>query len=432
MLQSILGSHGIDLLLRFEAVAGVVLGALAFANVAPKAAFAALTPLWSLCLYQLGPFNVYQPDAMLASAGLCAAVIAPPSPRPGLGTGSPPSQLQLYMVWTLLFAIYWGSAVAKLRNPAWRELTIMDHYWESAPVPAWTGWFVQTYLPHKAVMAICAAVLIAETLGPLLLLKAGRCRSAFVWVNLALQLGIALTASYSFLNLLVIGLGMLAVQDPATKPSTSTEVNPTVGRPIRRLLFGGGLPGLYIVASLFVMLPRLIPLSLDPVAFRRASRGPGHLINTYGLYEDIGSTGYRIEIQGSDGTNWYPYALRCLPADERARPRLVWPYQCRLDWWMWRSSKFGVIDDGWFIRAVVRGIARGSTDVASLFDGGAPKGPPMRIRVSLKQYSFATPSEHQLGRWWTTRTIDAREMTPPGRLTPQASAAVSGAWREDE
>ena len=413
-LDSVLGSRGVDLLLRCEAIAGVVLGLLAFVNVAPKAALVLLTLLWSLCLYQLGPFDAYQPDAMLVSAGLCAAVIAPPSRRPGLGAPYPPSRLDLLMVWTLLFNIYWGSFVLKMQNPAWRSLTVMDHYWESAPVPAWTGWFVQTYLPRRAVMVLCGFVLVSESLGPLLLLGGRRGRSSFVWLNLVLQLGIALTASYSFLNLLVGGLGVLALEDPPDLVRfAAVSAGPVADRTCGSR-WHNVVPASYVVISVAMMLPHLIPLSLEPFQVRRPTPGLGHFVNTYGLYEVVGETGYRIEIDATeDGTTWYPYKYRCLPMDERDRPRLVWPYQCRLDWFMWRVSKLGSIDDDGVVAALVRGIARGSAQVASLFDGSVPQKRPLRIRVALRQYSFATPSERHEGKWWTTHTLIAREVTPP-------------------
>ena len=424
-LEAAVGDRGIDLLLRCEAIAGVVLGVLVFVNVVPKAALVLLTLLWSLCLYQLGPFDAYQPDAILVSAGLCAAIVAPPSGRPGLGVAHPPSRIELLTVWTLLFGIYWGSAILKMQNPAWRAFTVMDHYWESAPVPAWTGWFVQTYLPRTAVRALCALVLASETLGPLLLLGGRRSRLCFVWLNLALQLGIALTASYSFLNLLVIGLGMLALEDSVG----SVEIDAAntwriVDRTFRRSLLRSIVPAAYVVGSVAMMLPRLIPLSFEPFHVRGPSPGPGHLINTYGLYEQVGNTGYRVQIEGSDdGTTWYPYRYRCLPMDERARPQLVWPYQCRLDWFMWRVSRLGVIEGGGFISAVMRGIASGSTQVASLFDGAARRAPPRRLRVALLQYGFATPSERAAGKWWTTRTLEEHEgeLTPPQVLGAPAT-----------
>jgi hypothetical protein len=411
-------------------MAGVVLGILAFVNVVPKAALGLLTLLWSLCLYQLGPFDAYQPDAMLVSAGLCAAVIAPPFHRPGLGATHPPRRIELLMVWSLLFSIYWGSAVLKMQNPSWRALTVMDHYWESAPVPAWSGWFVQTYLPRTAVRVLCASVLAGETLGPLLLLGGRRSRLCFVWLNLGLQLGIALTASYSFLNLLVIGLGLLALEDSAV----TVEPDVANGRNFadatrRRMLLRSVVPAGYVVASVAMMLPRLVPLSFEPFQVRRPSPGPGHFINTYGLYEEVGDTGYRIEIEGSpDGTTWYPFRYRCLPMDERARPRLVWPYQCRLDWFMWRVSRLGVVTDGAFIGAVVRGIASGSTQVASLFDGAVGRDPPLRIRVALRQYRFATPGERATGKWWAARTLEVHEaeVMPPNPQASRSAASATG------
>jgi hypothetical protein len=411
-LQQALGGRGIDWILRCEGVAGVILAVLAFINIAPKAAFASATILWSACLYELGPFDVYQPDAILVSAGLCATLIAPPSLRPGLGARHPPTRIELLTVWALLFSVYWGSAVIKLQNPEWRSLTIMEHYWESAPVPAWTGWLVQTYLPHWAMMVLCALVILTEAAAPLLLFGGARSLRCFVLLNVTLQLGIALTASYSFLNLLMIGLGMLALRD--SKPTDPVvDKNAVRWLPVRSVA-----AALYGLASLVTTSCHLVPVSFRPFRVRPPTAGPGHFVNTYGLYQEVGQTGYRVRLEGTkDGAVWFPYEYRCLPMDERARPQLVWPYQCRLDWFMWRVSRHGFIEDDGFIGAVLGGIARGSTQVASLFSGEWPRGRLSRIRVSIRQYTFATPEERRTGRWWTTRAVEVHEVdvsTPQG------------------
>jgi hypothetical protein len=434
-LESVLDAREIDALVRSESIAGLLFAVLAFLDLAPKLTLSCATVLWSVCLYELGPFDVYQPDAMLVSAGFCAAVMAPGSLRPRLGRGDRPIRIEVLMVWMLLVDIYWGCAFGKWQNPAWRSLTAMDHYYESAPVPAWTGWFVHNYLPKFGARTVCALVLATETLAPLLLLGGRRSLLCFFWLNLGLQFGIATTASHSFLNLMVIGLGCLALSDrsnrhePASDGSaadryTDPDTEPALPKRQRhRLISRSALAAIYVAATLTAILSRLTPSSLDPFRLRSPTRGPGHLVNTYGLYEDVGRTGYRIELQGSDdGRNWRGYRYRCLPMERGARPRLVWPYQCRVDWLMWRASKVGFVGDEPWLRAVISGLAHGSPQVASLFEGDPPRLPPERFRVVLWEYRFSTRSEREIGGWWRTRVVSVREMTLPRRQTDRSGA----------
>jgi hypothetical protein len=132
------------------------------------------------------------------------------------------------------------------------------------------------------------------------------------------------------------------------------------------------------------------------------------------LYEDIGQAGYRIEIQGSnDGTNWNSYRYRCLTLDDKTTPRLVWPYQCRLDWHMWRASKLGFVGNEPLLRALVWRLGSRSPQVTSLFES-APSLPPRRFRVVLSEFHFAKPAERERGSWWTTRVISVQEFERPG------------------
>lgn len=402
-LQNVLGEHGLNVFLEIQPLLGLVAAFFAVAGIWSGAAFAASTALWILSLYMLGPFDAYQPDAMLASAGVCAATLAPRFVGRETSGRRLPTRAEFIMVSVLLAGIYWGSAVGKLQNPAWRSLTAMDQYWQCAPVPAWTGWYVQNYLPRFVVRATCVVVMVTEMVAPFLLFLGARGRVAFFCCNLVLQGSIAATASYSFLNLLMIGLGMLTLPEKVDLPSASVQ-----GVPKRRTVGILTISALYTAASLVALLGRLTPASLSPLRFRAPVAGVLHVFNTYGLYEDVGRSGYRVLWQHSDdGARWTPYEYRCLPMDPQQLPRLVSPYQCRLDWFMWHVSKLGNISDTGFVSSVASGLASASPQVLSLFAAGTPQAPPPHLRGLLLEYDFSTPSDRQHG-WWIIRSVAER------------------------
>ena len=68
---------------------------------------------------------------------------------PGSAGQNPPSRVSLFLLQWEWFRIYFESGVAKLASgdPAWRQFTAMDDYYQNGPLPTWIGWYVQQ-LPH--------------------------------------------------------------------------------------------------------------------------------------------------------------------------------------------------------------------------------------------------------------------------------------------
>src|SRR4051812_1667541 len=157
-----------------------------------------------------GDFSGYQSDGMLLEAGFLAMFFAPPGWRPGLGEGHPPSRASLFLLQWEWFRIYFESGVVKLLSgdPQWRHFTAMDEYYQNGPLPTWIGWYVQ-HLPHSFHVFTVVATLVLELVIVWMLFLPRKWRIACFWIVTPWQIGVIVTANYTFLNYLVLVLGFL-------------------------------------------------------------------------------------------------------------------------------------------------------------------------------------------------------------------------------
>src|SRR6516225_1730897 len=159
-------------------------------------------------------FSGYQSDGMLLEAGFISLFFFPPGLRPGLGAAHAPSRATLFLLRWEWFRIYFESGVVKMVSGdySWRHLTAMDDYYQNGPLPTWIGWYVQQ-LPHWFHAATAFMTLAAE-LGLVFMLFLPRpARILCFFILTPFQIGIILTANYTFLNYLVLALGVLLLDD---------------------------------------------------------------------------------------------------------------------------------------------------------------------------------------------------------------------------
>ena len=151
---------------------------------------------------------------MLLEAGFISLFFAPPGLRPGLGATHAPSRLSLFLLRWEWFRIYFESGIVKLTSGdySWRHLTAMDDYYQNGPLPTWLGWYVQQ-LPHWFHAATAFMTLAAELGLVWMLFLPRRFRIICFLIVTPFQIGIILTANYTFLNYLVLVLGFLLLDD---------------------------------------------------------------------------------------------------------------------------------------------------------------------------------------------------------------------------
>jgi hypothetical protein len=405
-----------------------------------------------------GEFSGYQSDGMLLEAGFIALFFAPHGLRPGLGVGQPPIRASVFLLLWEWFRIYFESGVAKIASgdPEWRHFTAMDEYYQNGPLPTWIGWYVQ-HFPHWFHAATAFGTLALELVIVWMLFLPRRWRIVLFFIVTPWQIGIILTANYTFLNYLVLMLGFLLLDDrflvrfvparwreslpvwsavsstgePAASEFDSASILKTDGTsesgeqgvgaegtaPSLAATLHRHLSSLQLVltgvmfAWIFYASTTLLvwmvwpgaPLPTAPVV----ALEPFRIADRYGLFATMTRGRYEIEFQGTqDGQHWVTYPFRYKPQDPSKAPGIYAPYQPRFDWNLWFAS-LGEWRSNPIVPRTEERLLTASVDVLALFAANPfPGQPPRQVRAVIWQYWFSTPEEkHAQGVWWTRQLL---------------------------
>src|SRR5579871_995430 len=193
---------------------GMVSSILLILNFWPRATLAICFICFLSFISAAQDFSSYQSDGMLLEAGFISLFFAPPGLRPGLAPTHPASRASYFLLLWEWFRIYFESGVAKLASgdPEWRHFTAMDEYYQNGPLPTWIGWYVE-HLPHWFHAATVGATLALELVLVWMLFLPRRWRIVCFFIVTPWQIGVILTANYTFLNYLVLVLGVLLLDD---------------------------------------------------------------------------------------------------------------------------------------------------------------------------------------------------------------------------
>src|ERR1700733_1200076 len=398
-------------------------------------------------------FSGYQSDGMLLEAGFIALFFAPSGFRPGLGRPSPPSRASLFLLQWEWFRIYFESGVAKIAggDPEWRHFTAMDEYYQNGPLPTWIGWYLQ-HLPHWFHASTAFATLALELALVWMLFLPRRWRIVCFLIVTPWELGVILTANYTFLNYLVLTLGVLLLDDrfllgllpanglpanvlPATwrervtaapAPNESSADTKEQRNPLSEawgiLKLSASAVMLawifYATTAELIWMFAKAPLPSSPVSVLE----PFRIANRYGLFAVMTRGRYEIEFQGSsDGQNWVAYPFRNKPQALNEPPRIYAPYQPRFDWNLWFASLGSWQEYSIVPNTEVR-LLSNEKDVLALFAGNPfARNPPRQIRVLLWQYWFSTMKEkRETGVWWRRQLLGLYaptiEQAPDGKI----------------
>ena len=387
-------------------------------------------------------FSAYQSDGMLLEAGFISLFFAPRGWRPGWGEASPPSRMSWFLLVWECFRIYFESGVAKIMggDPEWRNFTALDEYYQNGPLPTWIGWYMQHW-PHWFHAAMAFGTLALELALCWMMFLPRRFRIVCFCIVTPWQIGIILSANYTFLNYLVLVLGFLLLDDrplerflpgrwakdfrarkvekrqqdcrtPNDTPdwdsveqgtaSVGNHWKETLGKQLGALKLAVTAVMLiwifYVTTAQMVWMVKPVGLPTTPVS----ALEPFRIANRYGLFAIMTRGRYEIEFQGSDdGQTWQVYPFRFKPQDPAKAPGIYAPYQPRFDWNLWFASLSTWRDEP-IVPRTEQALLRGSPDVVQLFAGNPfPNGPPKMIRAVLWQYWFTTAQEKRAtGMWW--------------------------------
>jgi hypothetical protein len=388
-------------------------------------------------------FSGYQSDGMLLEAGFISLFFAPPGLRPGLGRNHPPSRASLFLLQWEWFRIYFESGMVKLASgdPQWRNFTAMDEYYQNGPLPTWIGWYAH-HLPHKVHVFATGATLVMELGLVWMLFLPRRWRLVCFFIVTLWQIPVILTANYTFLNYLVLLLGVLLLDDRfllrwlpqrlstqisaaqfSAEPATPNRVQRrafTHFRAINLAITSVVLAWIFYattVQMLWIPFGRL-PLPTSPIV----ALEPFRIANRYGLFAVMTRGRYEIEFQGSnDGQNWVAYPFRYKPQAPAKPPGIYAPYQPRFDWNLWFAS-LGTWRDNMFVVSAEERLLANSSDVLALFAGNPfASAPPKFTRAVIWQYWFTSLAEKRAtGMWWRRENLGLYAPTltrlPDGKL----------------
>jgi hypothetical protein len=401
---------------------GMLASVLVFLNLWPRGMLALCFLLFLSFVSAAQDFSGYQSDGMLLEAGFISLFFVPSGLRPGLGADRPCSRASLFLLQWEWFRIYFESGVVKLLSgdPQWRNFTAMDEYYQNGPLPTWIGWYVQ-HLPHWFHAGTVYATLALELGIVWMLFLPRRWRIACFFIVTPWQIGVILTANYTFLNYLVLSMGVLLLDDPflrsvlpniwkvrLQKGRAVVPAGATVTRiPFANLRRWWRIAGVAVSAIMLTwiayattaeMMILRVPLPRFPIV----ALEPLRIANQYGLFAVMTRGRYEIEFQGSnDGQNWIAYPFRYKPQALNEPPRIYAPYQPRFDWNLWFAS-LGSWREYPIVPNTELRLLANDRDVLQLFaENPFPQEAPRQIRAVLWQYWFTSTAEKRAtGNWW--------------------------------
>ena len=436
---------------------GLLASIAAFCNLWPRLSFFICFLCFLSFVSASQVFSGYQSDGMLLEAGFLALFFAPPGLMPGWGASHPPSRASWFLLQWEWFRIYFESGMVKLASgdPQWRNFTAMDEYYQNGPLPTWVGWYVEHW-PHWFHAASVAGTLALELGLVFMLFFPRRVRLICFFIVTPWEMGVILTANYTFLNYLVLALGFLLLDDkfllrfvPArfrpSEPEAAPEPHLERGddepisifatseadtareaaaahesehpQPVTqsRPAFYWWVTRLSVTAFLLTWIAYDTTAEMIAIPFRHvhlpaepiAALEPFRIANQYGLFAVMTRGRYEIEFQGSnDGVNWIPYEFRNKPQALDEAPRIYAPYQPRFDWNLWFASLGGWRENE-IVPVTEERLLLGDNDVLALFRGNPfPQLPPRYVRAVLWQYWFtSTDEKRNTGDWWRRESL---------------------------
>ena len=428
---------------------GLIASLIAFLNLWPRLTLFICFLCFLSFVSSSSDFSSYQSDGMLLEAGFISLFFAPRGIRPGWGIDHPPSRASMFLLQWEWFRIYFESGIVKLLSgdPQWRGLTAMDEYYQNGPLPTWIGWYVE-HLPHWFHVASAAGTLVLELGLVFMLFLPRRVPLLCFFIVTPWEVGVIITANYTFLNYLVLSLGVLLLDDdfllrfvparyfPKRQPAVARlEVHdetdsaapislseahsgeePSATRPIQQRLapylnaIRMAVAAIMLTWIAYATTAELIGIPLRTIPFPTApiaALEPFRIANQYGLFAVMTSGRYEIEFQGSnDGKQWIAYPFRYKPQALNEPPRVYAPYQPRFDWNLWFAS-LGDWRQNNIVPLTEERLLSNEPDVLALFKSNPfPKTPPRYVRAMLWQYWFTSIDEkRRTGNWWRRQLL---------------------------
>jgi hypothetical protein len=389
-----------DTAFRAAAWLGLVLSVVALLGLASRARSLAAAGVWALLwLLYLSFVNVGQTfyafgwETLLLETGFLAIFLG--------GRTSRDAIVYPWLLRWVLFRVMFGAGLIKWRgDPCWRDLTCLDFYFETQPIPNPLTWYFH-WLPDSVHHAAVILNHVVELGLPFLLFAPQPVAGIAGLVTIAFQLVLIASGNLSWLNWLTIALAIPTVPDrwlrwlPVARPSLSRPTG--AGRAVRYAL----------LTAVTVLSIAPVVNMLSPAQVMNTSYDPLHLVNTYGAFGSITRVRHEIVVEGtdaavlSDATTWRAYEFKGKPGDPFRMPAQIAPYHLRLDWLMWFAAMSEPAEHEWFAPLLEKLLRSDPATLGLLGTNPFPGRPPRYVRAEYYTYRLTAPAERRAtGRWW--------------------------------
>ena len=390
---------------RAAAWAGAALSVLAFTGLVESVGAIASVLVWAaLWILYLSFVNVGQIfygfgwETLLLEAGFFTVFAG--------GRSAEPSMWTIWIWRWILFRVMFGAGLIKLRgDPCWRNLTCLDYYFETQPIPNALSWYFH-WLPAGVHRAGVVFNHVAELGVPFAYFAPQPIAAVAGLLTIIFQLVLIVSGNLSWLNWITVVLCVPTLDDrwlawiPIAMP------------PLQAPQLAQRATTAIVAAVVGVLSVKPVLNMISPAQVMNYSFDPLHLVNTYGAFGGITRERNEIVIEATDeqvptaATTWREYEFKGKPGDPRRRPSQIAPYHLRLDWLMWFAAMSAPSEHPWFTALLAKLLEGDPVTLGLLEANPFPDHPPRYIRAMYYVYRFTTPEERQkTGRWWNREPV---------------------------
>lgn len=369
-----------------------------------------------LSLFRVGQvFFNFQWDILLLEAGLLSIFLT-----------QGPSRLLVLLFHWLLFRLRFFSGLAKIlsEDPTWSNLTTLQYYFETQPLPHIGSWYAH-HLPDWLLRAGTGATLFVELVVPFFIFLPRPFRLFAAGATILIQVLIIATSNHNFINLLTIALCLFLLDDRALRwvPDRLARITKAArGRiattALHRVLL---LPlaiavlvtSLHVSVEFFSQQPRTEG-ALKTFSDVVRTWGQG---NVYHVFPNMQTERHELTIEGSnDGQEWKAYRFKYKPNIASDTPAFIVPLHPRLDWMIWFIPPQNPAMRPWF-QAFLWQLHKGSPSVTALLAHNPfPDQGPRHLRVLSHRFRFSTAEARaREGHYWQTEYLGEFPRVPPRR-----------------
>jgi hypothetical protein len=326
------------------------------------------------------------------------------------------NRVVIFLFHWLLFRLRFLSGASKLQDPSWLNLSTLNYYFETQPLPHLGSWYFHQ-LPDWLLKTGTGFTLFVELIVPFFIFLPRRFRLFAAFSTILLQVMIIASSNHNWINLLTIVLCLFLLDDrllhPLRKFSITENARQVVNRPA---LWVTSFFGVLIFSTSVAIATQVFSTINVPKAFFW-TRAWG-LGNAYHVFPTMQTERYEFSIEGSyDGKEWKQYHFKYKPNHPGEVPPFIVPHQPRLDWMIWFMPPKEFDMKFWF-DSFIYGLIQNEPAITGLLKHNPFENEkaPRYVRVLTYRYKFTNLAERkQAGNYWKSEYLGEFPFVPPRR-----------------